>query len=708
MKPLKVAILWHMHQPDYRDPVSGKTLLPWTYLHAVKDYGEMLKTAAEVPGAKMTFNLVPTMLEQLERYADGSAGDVWVEAAGKNAAALSDEEKTLILTQFFSVHADRHIHPFRRYRELARRRGTAPTPDISAFSEKDLRDLQVWFLLAWSGHHLRQESPLVRHLLVKGEHFTEEEKSQLLALYARTIGEVAGLYRAMEESGEIEISVTPYAHPILPLLCGTATAREATPGIQLPAATFRHAEDARLQVRLGLDFVSGKLGEKTRGMWPSEGSVSEEVVRILADEGTAWAASDEGILARSLPGGLADRRRLYKPYSYAGLPLIFRDRELSDRIGFVYAHWTPEKAAADLIEQLKKVAGMAPGGLIPLILDGENCWERYQDNGHPFLVALYQGLLAEPSLQMVTVSEALAEMKPEPLPKLAAGSWINSDFCIWIGHPEENTAWDWLERARRDALEATGLQIPDGKDGQPLPEIFMHLLRAEGSDWFWWYGDDHSTDQADIFDALFRRHLEALYRAAGLPVPQHLFQPIKPSKEVKTIHEPTALFTPFIDGRVSDYFEWLAAGSAGLTATGAMHTAHHSEFSVLLYGYDRENLYLRLDPEEDLASLLGPSGRLEVRLGVERNRTVRVSPGQGQLTLHDRETGKLLAEGQTACGRIVEMAIPLAPLELRPGTPLALSIHLYKGDNETARWPAEGPLHLPYRGEELEVDDWMI
>ena len=706
MKPLRVAILWHMHQPDYRDPITGKTLLPWTYLHAVKDYGEMLKTAAEVPGARMTFNLVPTMLEQLARYVDGSARDLWIETAAKPAGQLSGEERSLILRQFFSVHTDRHIQPFRRYRELARRRGTTPDPDIQAFSEQDLRDLQVWFLLAWSGHHLRQESPLVKDLLVKGEHFTEEEKSQLLALYDEVIGEVSDLYRTMEATGDIEISVTPYAHPILPLLCGTATAREATAGIQLPTAAFKHPEDARLQVRLGLDFVSEKLGKKARGMWPSEGSVSEETVRILAEEGAAWAASDEGILARSLPGGLSDRRRLYRPYSYAGLPLIFRDRELSDRIGFVYAHWSPERAAADLIEQLKRVAGQAPDGLIPLILDGENCWERYQDNGHPFLIALYQGLLAEPSLRMVTVGEALAEMRPEPLPKLAAGSWINSDFCIWIGHPEENIAWDWLERARRDVLDATGLEVPDGSDGQPLPEILKHLLRAEGSDWFWWYGDDHSTDQADIFDLLFRRHLEALYREAGLPAPTQLFQPIKPGRAAKAATEPTALFTPLIDGRVSDYFEWLAAGMADLTATGAMHTAHHREFSVLHYGYDRERLYLRLDPEEDLCALLGSDGRLEIRLGASAERIARLVPG-GRLRLSD-EKGALLAEGVAACGRIIELGIPLAPLALEAETPLILSIHLFKGENETSRWPAEGPLRLPYRGESLELDDWLI
>ncbi len=712
MEPLKVAILWHMHQPDYRDPVSGKTLLPWSYLHAVKDYGEMLKTAAEVPGARMSFNLVPTMLEQLERYASGQANDVWIDAAAKDPARLSSDERRLVLTQFFSVHGDRHIHPYRRYRELAQRRGTAVTPDIAAFSNQDLRDLQVWFLLAWSGHHLRRESALIQHLLTKGEHFTEDEKRGLLDLYDRTVGEVAQLYRSMEESGEIEISVTPYAHPILPLLCGTATASEATPGIQLPAASFPHPEDARLQVRLGLDFVSSRLGEKPRGMWPSEGSVSEEVLRILAAEGASWAASDEGILARSLPGGLGDRRRLYRPYSYAGVPLIFRDRDLSDRIGFVYAHWAPEKAAADLIEQLKRIARTNPGGLAPLILDGENCWERYKDNGHPFLTALYRGLVEEPSLQMVTVSEGLAEMTPEPLSRLAPGSWINSDFSIWIGHPEENTAWDWLERARRDVLTATGLQIPTAVGDGPLPasdlpEVLMHLLRAEGSDWFWWFGDDHSTDQADIFDLLFRRHLEALYLEAGLPAPQHLFQPIKAPKEVKKVHEPTALFTPIIDGKVSDYFEWLAAGVADLSSVGAMHAAR-MEFSVLHWGYDHDHLYLRLDPEEDLASLTGRDGWLEVHLTNGEPFSARLSPATGQLTLHRQREKTVVAEGRAACGPVVEIAIPLEPLKLEPKDLLSLSFHLRTEETELARWPAEGPVLLPYRGVELEMDEWYI
>lgn len=701
-QPLKVAILWHMHQPDYRDPVSGRTLLPWTYLHAVKDYGEMLRTAAEVPGARMTFNLVPVLLEQLDRYLRGEAQDVWLEAARRDPAGMDLDERRFLLEQFFSVHADRHILPWRRYRELARRRGTGAA-DPHGFSDQDLRDLQVWFLLAWSGHHLRRQE-LPGYLLAKGENFSEREKTDLLALYDREVAGATALYRQMEAAGDIEVSVTPYAHPILPLLCGTGIAAEATPGIQLPAAPFRHPQDARLQVRLGLQTVAARLGERPRGMWPAEGAVSEEALRLLREEGAQWAASDEAILAKSLPGGLADRKRLYRPYSFDGLPLLFRDRDLSDRIGFVYAHWEPQKAAADLLGQLRRVAATAPGGTVALILDGENCWERYQENGHPFLLAFYRGLVADPALRAVTVSEALAEAEALPLPRLAPGSWINGNFNIWIGHPEENTAWDWLQRARRDLVQDD--EVTQATRTGEVPEALGHLLRAEGSDWFWWFGDDHVTEQADIFDRLFRRHLEAIYRAAGRPVPPHLHQYIKRPVSLQPVREPTALFTPQIDGRISDYFEWLAAGAANLAAGGAMHAAHH-EFAVLQWGYDRHSLYLRLDPEEDLPSLAGPTGVLELRLTVaDRDCLARLTPATGTLTLH--RGGESVAGGRAACGRIVEVAIPLAALQLIPGDQLLFSLHLQQEESEIARWPAEGPVTLPYRGEGLEAEEWFV
>ncbi|BCR06418.1 glycoside hydrolase [Desulfuromonas versatilis] len=707
MKPLKVAILWHMHQPDYRDPVSGRTLLPWTYLHAVKDYAEMLRTAEQVKGARMTFNLVPTMLEQLERYARGEAQDLWLESAARDPAHMSHEEREFILAQFFSVHSERHILPYPRYRELARRRDTLGSQAAQGFSDQDLRDLQVWFLLAWSGHHLRQEEQHVAYLHDKGEKFSETDKARLIALYDRVVAGVAERYRQLEAAGTIEISVTPYAHPILPLLCGTDTAARATPGIQLPATAFRHAEDGRLQVRLGLDFVSAQLGERARGMWPAEGAVSEEGLRIMREEGALWAASDEGILAKSLPGGLGDRRRLYRPYSFEGLPLLFRDRDLSDRIGFVYAHWDPQRAAADLLGQLRRIAEAVPGGVVPLILDGENCWERYQDNGHPFLSALYRGLLEDRALEMTTISEAIAASEPVAIERIAPGSWINSDFTIWIGHPEENTAWEWLERGRRDVFGKSTLRQAIAEAGGDIPETVMHLLRAEGSDWFWWFGDDHVSAQADIFDRLFRRHLEALYMEAGLAVPQHLHQAIKPPLKPGAVHEPTALFTPTIDGRITDYFEWLAAGFADLSAGGAMHAAH-GEFEMLHYGYDEQNLYLRLDPKEELQGLIGPGGRLEVRLAAGAVFRATLHPGAASLPIFAEGSAGAVGEGRCACRRIVEAAIPLAILELQAGQSFTLSFHLVTDGSESARWPAEGPLKLVYRGSPLGIDDWYV
>lgn len=657
MKPLNVCILWHMHQPDYRDPVAGQTLLPWTYLHAVKDYGEMLKTAAEVEGARMTFNLVPTLVEQLDRYLDGSANDRWLNLAQRDPAGFDADDRKFILNQFFSVHAERHILPHRRYRELARKKETANPED---FNHQELRDLQVWFLLAWAGHHLRRE-PLIQDLLAQGEHFTEADKSGLFEIYDREVAGILNLYRQLEESGQIEISVTPYAHPILPLLCGTAVAREATPGMQLPAASFKHPEDAALQIRYGLQLVDNRLGKRPRGMWPSEGSVSEAAVPLMAEAGALWAATDEGILARSLPGGLKKRSQLYRPYSYAGLPLLFRDLELSDRIGFVYAHWEPQRAAADLIGHLQRAAKEAPGGILPLILDGENCWERYTDNGYPFLRALYEGIVASEELCLTTVSEALELCPPTPLKNLAAGSWINSDFHIWIGHQEENTAWDWLERARRDTLaEGDGETLPEVPVGSTPPEAILHLLRAEGSDWFWWFGDDHSTDQADIFDLLFRRHLEALYHSCGKAVPAHLSQPIKPAPEIRRLREPSALFSPTIDGRAGDYFEWLAAGHADLSGGGAMHAQHH-EFSSMRYGYDLKNLYLRLDPTEDLGTLLGHEGRLEVRLTANQSWIARFEPIRQKLTLHLEGSARIAARGRGRRSRWLSWRFPWLP-----------------------------------------------
>lgn len=704
MQALQVALIWHMHQPDYRDPASGRILLPWTYLHAVKDYSEMLRTAQEVPGARLTFNLVPTLLEQLADYQADRAKDLWLEAARMNPAEMTDEERTFVVNSFFSVHNERHIRPHGRYRELARLRGSASgSTAAKRFQMQDLRDLQVWFLLAWSGHYLRRESAIVRALLHKGAAFSEGDKQALLDCYDQVVAGILEAFRQAEQSGAVELSISPYAHPILPLLCDSEIARAARKDALLPAEPFRCPEDARQQVRYGQQVAARHLGEQPRGVWPAEGAVSAAALTILQQEGALWAASDEAILANSLTDGLKDRQQLYRPYQYQGLPLLFRDRELSDRIGFVYARWDPRLAAEDLLERLRTIAEQTPGGLVTLILDGENCWESYADNGYPFLQALYHGLQSDSALQMVTVGEALTDRKATALPRLAPGSWINGDFDVWIGHHEENTAWQWLHRARRETITEGTVKT----DGQDLPEPLLHLLRAEGSDWFWWFGDHHPTAQAEIFDGLFRHQLQALYRSVGLSVPDYLHHPIKKPLRHSRVHEPLALISPQIDGRVSDYFEWLAAGSVELQSGGAMH-AVSQELTRLFFGYDEGSFYLRIDFGTWQEELAAEDAALEIRFSGPRDLRVRFVPASGLLTVKSG-AGKPLADtARAACQSIFELALALEPLGLAAKDDIALSCHLYRAGHETARWPDQGAIRLCYRGAELEAQHWFV
>ena len=701
--PLKVCILWHMHQPDYRDPVSGQTLLPWTWLHGVKDYGEMLETIVETD-ARVTVNLVPSLLEQLERYANGDDRDRWLELLSRSPKKLSDLERQFMVEQFFSVNEETQIFANRRYHQLYQLRGIGPQPDAQSFSEQDLLDLQVCFLLAWTGSHLRRKSTVVVALLQQGEHFREEQKQQLLTCCNDELKRVIDFHRRLEETGQIEISVTPYAHPILPLLCDLHMAQEPSPGLPLPAADFRHPEDARLQVREGLRTAERIFGERQRGMWPAEGGVSAEAVKLLQEEGALWAATDEDILARSLDGGLAMRSNLYQIYQYNDLPLLFRDRELSDRIGFLYAGWETAEAVNDLMRRLQRVARQSPGGTVAIILDGENCWERYPDNGYPFLRDFYLALQEDPLLEMSTIQGALAKSQPIPLNRLAAGSWIRSDFTTWIGHPEENRAWELLQQTRTEVITDEvnhALAHPE----EPLSELVRELLRAEGSDWFWWFGDEHATDQADIFDRLFRLHLEGLYHLKGRPVPARLHQAIKPVLKKVVGFEPTACFTPQIDGRMGDYFEWLAAGRIDLAVGGAMHASGES-LEELYYGYDQEQLYFRFDQPKLLKHLCGKGGCFEIRLIVKELFQLRYSFADG--TLEVLSDGKVIKTGTGACGQILELAVPLTALQLQVGDIVNLSCHALQNRRENGRWPTEGNASFCFRGSVLDEDNWTI
>ena len=701
--PLKVCILWHMHQPDYRDPVSGQTLLPWTWLHGVKDYGEMLETIVETD-ARVTINLVPTLLEQLERYAAGKDQDRWLDLVSRPPAMLSLPERGFVIDQFFSVNEHTQILANARYLELYRLRGHGPQADAGRFNEQDLLDLQVWFLLAWTGSHLRRNDPVVRDLLKQGQMFSEEQKQQLLASCHAELGRVIDFHRELEEKGQIEISLTPYAHPILPLLCDLQTAQQPSPGLPLPAAPFRHPEDARLHVREGLRTGERIFARRKRGMWPAEGAVSAAAVGLLREEGALWAATDEDILGRSLSGGFSGRSQLYHFYQYDDLPLLFRDRELSDRIGFLYAGWETGAAVDDLHQRLQRIARQSPGGTVGIILDGENCWERYPDNGYPFLRKFYRMIQDEPLLQMSTVQEALEVSEPIPLERLAAGSWIRADFTTWIGHPEENLAWELLHETRSQTINDE-VQKALANPEEPLGEVVRELLLAEGSDWFWWYGDEHVTAQADIFDRLYRLHLEGLYHLKGLPVPARLHQAIKPVLKKAVGFEPVACFTPQIDGRIGDYFEWLAAGRIELGVGGAMYTSRAS-LETLYYGYDQERLYFRIDQPDLLKRLCRDDGFFEIRISAKKLYHLRYSFSADRLWI--MVDGKETGSGEAACGQVLELAVALEDLQLKQGESIHLTCHALRDGRENGRWPAEGSAGLCYRGIALDDNNWSV
>ena len=724
--PLYVTFLWHMHQPFYKDPVQGGYALPWTYLHAVKDYYDMPAIVDATPGARVVFNLVPSLLEQIRDYAAGTADDPFLALARKSPADMGEQEKLFLLENFFSANRKRMIEPNQRYLELYCLAGDgAPETGrdrLRKLNDQDLLDLQVWFYLSWTGEAARRRYPAFADLIRKGKDFNAADKLLLFETQRELIGEILPLYRRLHEEGKVELSVTPYFHPILPLLCDAGIARVAMPKVNLPGRPYRHPEDARCQVARGLASFEEIFGFTPRGMWPAEGAVSDEALAIMAEHGLAWAASDEWVLAQTLPGGLGkDREALYRPYAFhtegRDLALFFRDHGLSDLIGFTYSQWSAERAIGDFIDKLRELRQRAPTSRsVAVILDGENAWEYYADNGLPFLSGLYTALARTPGLAAATFSEVLQSV-PERrgLGRIHPGSWINANYGIWIGHPEENLAWEYLARARDQAVAASpgvARMLAGGESDDPAVRLVCtSLWAAQGSDWFWWYGDDHFSPHAGSFDLLFRRHLMNVYRLLGLVVPGELYEPIKKQFPAGFVREPAGMITPEITGAVCDYFEWLAAGLYDLTKqSSAMHAAE-SLLQSFFYGFDRDNFYFRIDGVQSLEKTLMKDDCLSLHLihGSEHRLDMQLADSEGELQV--KTGGEWRPAGSLArfriC-RIAEVAIPLSALGLSAGDKLFAYFTLTRGREELGRWPVDTPLLLNYAGPELETESWLI
>ncbi|MBY0506475.1 MAG: glycoside hydrolase [Bryobacteraceae bacterium] len=586
-----VCFLWHMHQPFYKDLATGEYRLPWTRLHALKDYYGMVQVLEEFPTIHQTFNLVPSMVEQIEDYAAGTASDPFLRLALKPGEQLTGAERDFILRYFFQANVRQLIYRYPRYARLYEQwKSGVPEPE---WTVAGMRDLQVLSQLAWFDEFFLAGDAEVRELVAKGHSYTLADQALMGRKQLEITSRAVPVYRDFAARGQIEISTTPYYHPILPLLCDTQVAGVSHPGVPLPTR-FRYPEDARRQLERSRAYLAARTGGAPVGLWPSEGSVSDEALALAADSGYTWAATDNGVLGRTL-NQHAGPELTYRPYVWRQggreMRMIFRDHELSDLIGFTYSGVEPAKAAAHFLQKIRaNVHGR--DALVPVILDGENCWEYYAESGREFLRRLYQGIAEDRSMEALTVSEALARVEPTPLGHIFPGSWINANFDVWIGAEEDNRAWEYLLRARQayDAAQREG-KLPAAK----LAEAFEEIQIAEGSDWCWWYGPEHSSDNRADFDDLYRAHLRNIYHALGQPPPEELSRPILRQVAESRPETPAGPISPLIDGRVTSYFEWLGAGVYEVdTRQGAMHGGKQWVRRVL-YGADAEWVYVRLD-----------------------------------------------------------------------------------------------------------------
>src|SRR5450631_1417975 len=597
MKPIHVAFVWHMHQPYYKDDLTSTYLLPWVRLRSAKDYYKMPALLDGYPKIRATFNLVPSLLAQIEDYGKEESIDLFLNLSRRDAAELSAEERDFLLRWMRESPRALRVQQSSRYLELASR------PIDAQFTTADIRDLQVWFNLAWCDPVWVESDPRLAELKRKDRDFSEGDKQPLFQAQHEIMAKVIPKYRELADRGQAELTLSPYYHPILPLLCHADSARSANPQIQLPERHFSHREDAERQVELGFGLFERLLGRRPKGMWPSEMAVGESVIGLATAAGLDWMISDEEVLARSLDNQYSRDEHLYSPKRVdregQTLAVVFRDSQLSNAIGFDYQRMSSIDAARALVGRLRRV-GEQQGDqdlLVVVALDGENAWEFYPRDGHDFLNALYTELESSQDIVTTTVGDFIAQHPPQQqLHHLHTGSWIGASLDTWIGDPEHNVAWDLLAETR-DWLEEQSRLRPKESDQAAL--AWREILITEGSDWFWWFSRKHDSGMDQIWDNQFRLHLRNVYKLMGSRAPARLFQPIIKRAPAPERGVPGAAISP-----VSyDDPEW---GKAGYHLVGSGFGALHRPAGFVervSYGHDDAQLYLRIDTLRSPAQL---------------------------------------------------------------------------------------------------------
>ncbi len=713
---LKVAILWHMHQPFYLDPESKKFKMPWVRLHCVKDYLDMLLISNKYERIKPVFNFTPSLLKQIELYLSGTP-ELHLELTLKSPDDLTTFEKNIILKDFFMANWDTMIKPFPRYYELLLKRGN-PENQLEYqevhrfFTKQDIIDLQTLFNLAWIDPVFREKDPFLKEMTQKGRFYTHKEKELLIQKHFEIMREIFSAYKKAFIEDKIEISISPFYHPILPLLIDTNIAVKSNPNTILPSLRFQYPQDAMTQISSAIKYIEEKFEKKPYGMWPSEGSVSNEALDLIAKSGLKWTATDEAILSASLNTQNLPAEKLYRPYTYEGnngpVNIFFRDHRLSDNIGFVYSRLTAKEATDHFIGSLHNIKSYLdtykPGEdyIVPVILDGENAWEFYPNDGYDFLTMLYERLENDKLIEVISFSDYLTRYpRQERLTNIHPGSWINGNFKIWIGHSEDNAAWDNLAEARNRIEEK--LHELDDKQKE---EVFESLYIAEGSDWCWWYGDEHSTEFELEFDELFREYVKDIYKKLKLNYPPKLDIPIvKKEKEIKPDKDMMNFISPKIDGRITSYFEWLGSYLYELKKFGfAMHRTH-VYFEILGVGFDTENIYFRLEPEPNF---INQNNYFPCYISICCNNDYFI---EGEINLNGfskfyLKTGTEVVSIESGFQKIVELKVPLSLLGLKEGDTISFFIYVKIKELESIRFPMRGLIKITVPNKNFEEYLW--
>jgi alpha-amylase/alpha-mannosidase (GH57 family) len=729
---IRLVLLWHMHQPFYKDMVTGEYRLPWVRLHALKDYYGMVRLAKEFPAVHQNFNLVPSLVAQVQDYVSGQAHDPFLDLVSKPSNDLTAAERRFALQYLFQANPVNMIGRYPRYRELWEMyRATADRPEgpESYFVSRDYGDLQVLSQLAWFDEYFLADAD-VASLIRKGEDFSRDDQLTVLAKEREILAKVVPAYAEAASTGSIELSTTPYYHPILPLICDTNVGGESTPGLPLPTRRFRRPDDATQQIGRAIELHQRTFGSRPTGLWPSEGSVSEEALTLAHKQGIQWMATDEGVLGRSIGYNFSrdshgrlhgdSAEQLYNIHRYekgeTRMHMVFRDHTLSDLIGFVYSGMPAHDAANHLLHTIREAArpvlDRGRDAVISIILDGENAWEYYPQSGREFLRRFYDGLQRDPMIESVTVTEAIARHKNfGTLTRLVPGSWIDANFNVWIGAPEDNKAWDLLSEAR-EYYDRSADRVSETQRKLAWEE----LLIAEGSDWNWWYGPEHHSANDRDFDELYRRHLSNVYTALeGVP-PEELTVPIATGFVRPSYHPQTAYVRAKVDGLISGYFEWM--GAASYTSDQRTSAMHGKQFllDAVYAGLDADSLSGRLDfytglPEEPY--------QIVVNIEVSRDPKDRTAAVNSYRLVVDAQRQNILrwvlsngsernvlasypgnngsagpAEVEVAIAEIFEMRLPFHIVGAQPGSCIRLRFTLWRDQLPADSLPVEGWIDL--------------